>query len=77
MTREEILPRQYRLRSSVAELEEAFKTEASKVWSKHRTADTEVVAEQTRTEPAEHTPRIAKLEGDTRTYGQVGLLGAS
>lgn len=45
------------------ELEEAFKTEASKVRAMHRTADVEVVAEQACRERVEHTPCNVPLEG--------------
>lgn len=50
------------LRACVVALEEASKTKASKVCAKRRTAETEVVAEQTRTERAEPTAKIAQLK---------------
>lgn len=48
----------------MVEMEEASETKASKVRTKSRTEDMEVVPGQARTELVDHTARIAQLEGD-------------
>lgn len=63
------------LRARLAELEQSSKTQAAKVWAERKTADMEVVAEQPRTNRAEHLARIAYLEGDLhQVKGKLDFL---
>lgn len=63
------------LRARVVELEESFKTDASKVWDIRRTAEIKVVAEQAITEIAEQTAWIIELEDEShKLKGKLELL---
>lgn len=51
------------LRTRVAEMEKASKAKASKVWTNRKTVNMIAEAEQGRSNCAEHTARLAQLEG--------------